>query len=72
MTYTIEESSADIKCPQISKYSEKELYQLWFSDEIDKAMIRITVLVKNLLKKQKNDLNFWNFDIASNKWIIEN
>lgn len=72
MTYTIEKSSADIKCPQISKYSEKELYQLWFSDEIDKAMIRITVLVRNLLKKQKNGLNFWNFDIASNKWIIEN
>jgi Fe-S-cluster containining protein len=70
ITSTIGKNIADLKCPQISKWTKEQLYNLEFSDDVEEAMDKIIEIVGSHIGK-RGELNFWFFDIASNKWVLE-
>jgi Fe-S-cluster containining protein len=70
VTSTLGKTIAELKCPQISKCTKEQLYNMKFPDEIAETMDKINAIVGSHFRK-KGGLKFWFFDIASNSWIIE-
>jgi Fe-S-cluster containining protein len=69
VTCTTGKNIADLKCPQVGKFSAEELLYVVFSDEIDETMTKINSLVDKSLKQAKGQ-SIWHYDLASKKWKI--
>jgi Fe-S-cluster containining protein len=68
ITSNIGRNVADLKCPQVGKYSESELCHLMFSDMYEEAVNKINCCVGSFFRKYGKKNRLMRFDLASKKW----
>ena len=70
VTSNIGRNVADLKCPQVGKYSETELRQLMFSDMYEEAINKANDCVGSFFRKYGKKNRLMRFDLATKKWKI--
>lgn len=70
ITSNLGRNVADLKCPQVGKYSENELRQLMFSDTYEEAINKVNGHVGSCFRKYGKKTKLMRFDLATKKWKV--